>query len=457
MLVLFGLTLIFVFSAFISFAQYTRGMVLEEASKKPLAGVSVFINKTGIGTTTNENGEFRLKYPAEKNSNDTIIFSSVGYASKKLTFTELKENGYLVLLAESIQLLNEVTIISDRKLKLQVSYTRLAPLKDGLYSFGSVLTGDKIYVIGGDESNEDGPGYKSISFVGNNLKMNSYFSWQNYTDKLQVYDIPSDKWTTSNLKFSKRAYHNINYYNGRIYVLGGKRLSTSRKLEYLDEKIEVYDIKHNTIFIDKTNPHQAANFASFVYNDNLIVIGGSTKLNLNEEKEYTAKVHLLNLKSGYWYELNDMPVAKETKGVLIDNIIYLIGGYKMKPLEEIETYNIATAEWKTEGQLFYGVERPGLAFNDNIIYIFDEGRIQTYNIVSRELNMYSIDLFQKSSELFYANNKLYIVGGFVENKSSATTIGGSAEQETSISPSLELYSIDLNEFNKTVIYDTKTF
>jgi hypothetical protein len=443
-LVLFNLTIIFVFSSYISFAQNARGMVLEEVSKKPLAGVSVFINKTGIGTTTNEYGEFHLKYPAEKNRNDTLFFSSVGYTSKKMTFSELKENGYVVLLAESIQVLDEVTIISDRKLKLQVGYNRLAPLKDGLYSFGSVLIGDKIYVIGGDESNEDGRGYKSLSFVGNNLKMNSYFSWQNYTEKLQEYDISSDKWTTSSLKFSKRAYHSINYYNGKIYVLGGKRLSRNRQLEYLDEKIEIYDISHNSIFVDKTNPHQAANFASFVYNDNLIVIGGSTKLNLNEEKEYTAKVHLLNLKSGYRYELNDMPVAKETKGVLSNNIIYLIGGFNMKPLEEIETFNLATAEWKTVGQLFYGVERPAVAYNDNIIYIFEEGRIQTYNTVTKELNMFSIDLPLKSSELFYSNNKLYIVGGFVV-------------YETSIKPSSDVYSIDLSEFNKSEIYDTKTF
>jgi hypothetical protein len=340
--------------------------------------------------------------------------------------------------------LDEVTILSDRTLKLQISYTRLAPLKYGLYSFGSVLIGDEICVIGRDESSEDGRGFKSIDFVGNNLKMNTYFLWQNYTDKFQEYDIPSDTWTTSNLKFSKRAYHNINYYNGKIYVLGGKRLSRNRKLEYLDEKIEVFDIKHNSIFVAKTNPYQAANFASFVYNDNLIVFWGSIQVYMNEEKEYTAKIHLLNLKSVYWYELKDMPVAKETKGVIINNIIYLIGGYKLKSLEEIETYNLTAAEWKTEGQLPYGVEWPDLAYSNNVIYFFEEGRIQTYNTVTKELNMFSIDLPLKYSEIFYANNKLYIVGGFVE-------------YETSVKPSSDVYSIDLSEFNKSVIYGTKTF
>lgn len=454
-LVLINLLLFLVISSRMVSAQNIRGIVLDEKSNKPLAGVSVYINNTGIGTATDEKGEFHLKHLTDSIDTDTLNFSSIGYVTRKIIFSEFKANENVVLLTQSIQFLEEVTIKGDKKLNLQVAYTRLASLKDGVYSFGSVLIKDKIWVIGGDESTDDGKGFKSISFVGPNIKMNSYFSWQNYSDKLHIYDIQTDKWTTSGLKFNKRAYHNIHYYNDKIYVLGGKRLSRNRKIEYLDENIEVYDMIRGTILTDKTNPHQAANFASFVYNDNLVVMGGSTKLKVNEEKEYTDKVHLLNLKTGYWYELNNMPVAKETKGVLINNTIYLVGGFNLKPLSEIESYNLETGEWKVEGQLFRGVERPGLAYNDNIIFIFDEGRIQTYNIVTRELNMYSIELFQKSSELFYANNKLYIVGGLVGKQSSITSSEGSAENETSVAPSLELYSIDLNEFQKAVIYKSK--
>lgn len=432
----------FVFSTCILTAQNIRGIVLEEKSNKPLAGVNVFINNTGIGTASNEKGEFHLQHLPDTNLKDTLNFSSIGYITKKIAFSELKTNGNIIRLSQSIQFLEEVTIISDKQLNLQIAYTRLAPLKNGLYSFGSLLLGDKIWIIGGDESNEDVRGLKPISFSGGNLKMSTYFSWLNYSDKLHIYDIQTDKWITSGLKFDKRAYHDIQYYNNKIYILGGKRLSKNRKLEYLDENIEVYDIRHETIFVDKTNPHQAANFASFIYNDNLIVFGGSTKVKVNEEKEYSNKVHTLNLKTGYWYELNNMPVGKETKGVLIGNTVYLVGGFNLKPLTDIESYNITTGEWKAEGKLFNGVERPGLAYNDNIIYIFDEGRIQTYNILTRELNQYSIDLMLKSAGLFYTNNKLYIVGGY-------------REYETAIAPSFELYSIDLSEFQKAVVYNSK--
>jgi hypothetical protein len=62
--------------------------------------------------------------------------------------------------------------------------------------------------------------------------------------------------------------------------------------------------------------------------------------------------------------------------------------------------------------------------------------------------MYSIELPLKSSEMFYANNKLYLLGGWIKYETSV--------DEYSIVPSSDLYSIDLNEFHKAVIYDTKT-
>jgi len=436
-LVLLNLVLILVLLACVSFAQNAKGVVLEAKSKKPLAGVSVFINKTGIGTTTNEKGEFHLKYFSEINESDTLIFSSIGYITSKISFSGLKGSKYVVLLTESVELLDGVTVTSLPHLKLQIAYTKLSTLKGGLYSFGSVLVDNKIWVIGGDES------YVPV------LQRKPSFRWESYNDKMYQYDLLMDTWTASSLKFSKRAYHSVNYYNGKLYALGGKTLSTNRKYEYLDDKIEVYDMKENTILVDNSNPHQAVNFASFVYNDNLIVMGGSTRIKINEEKDCSNKAHLLNLKSGLWYELNDMPEAKETKGVIVNSTIYLIGGFNLKPLDNIETYNITTGEWNVAGQLFYGVERPAVVYHDTIIYIFEDGRIQTYSTETKQLKMYSIELPLKSCEMFYANNKLYLLGGWIKDETS--------EDEYSIRPSSGLYSIDLNEFNKAVIYDSKTF
>ncbi len=55
-----------------------------------------------------------------------------------------------------------------------------------------------------------------------------------------------------------------------------------------------------------------------------------------------------------------MPVAKETKGILVNDKFYLIGGYNGKAPFSIESYNLKTGKWKKEGELFYGISKPAL-------------------------------------------------------------------------------------------------
>ena len=435
--------LVFIFTTFNVTAQ-NKGLVLDAKQNKPLAGVNIVSIVGGDIRVTNAKGEFNLRNIPAKNGNDTLTFTHVGYKARKISLPELKEMNYLVLLTEDDQLLREVTVVSEKQsLQPEIRYKELKSLKDGLYSVASVLIGGKICTIGGDESFGEDQTLKALNDYGDDVlsHLKRSFLWQEFSGDLHVYDIETNSWTTSKLKFDKRAYHAMQYYKGKIYVFGGKTLSRDGRTENLDDKIEVYDIRHNSILVDHSNPHQAINFASVVYGDNLIVMGGSTRIKVNGEKEYSNKVHLCNLKTGYWYELDNMPEAKETKGILIGNTIYLPGGFLGKPLKEIETYDVVTGKWNIESKgLKYEVERPGIASNGNVLYIFEDGKIQTYNIETKELNVYLIGLTLKYSELFYANNKLYILGGYNQD-------------EYSLEPSSGLYSIDLNEFKRTEPYN----
>jgi hypothetical protein len=436
------LILIFVFHVFILTAQ-TKGLVFDEKSEKPLAGVNIVSLNGKVVGVTNREGTYNLKNMAGMTGNDTLSFSHLGYVTRKIPFNGLKEKQYVVSLSEVDQLLREVTVVSSKVgLQHEIKYKKLKSLKEGLYSFGSTVVGDKICIIGGDASFGEDQTLKALSDYGDDVlsHLKLSFSWQEFSGKLYVYDLPSDRWTTSGLKFSKRAYHNIHYVKGKIYVLGGKTISRDGRAEYLDNQIEVYNVRKNTILEAHSNPHAAIDFASFAYGDNLIVMGGSTKIKSNGEKEYSKKVHLCNLKTGYWYELDDMPEAMETKGVMIGNTIYLIGGYNTVPLKQMQSYNVESGRWKDEGQLMYEVARPALATLGDMIYIFEDGRIQTYNVVTKEIKVYLIDLALKSSELFYANDKLYLLGGYEQD-------------DYSFSPSSNLYSIDLNEFKRTETQD----
>ena len=83
-----------------------------------------------------------------------------------------------------------------------------------------------------------------------------------------------------------------------------------------------------------------------------------------------------------------------------------------------------------------------LTYHDDTIYIFNDGKIYTYDIHTKTLNEYVIDLRLKASELYYYEDKLYLLGGYTYNEYSTT-------------PSDNFYSIEVNEFLNTEIKNTK--
>lgn len=444
-----GFTILFfllVFFPLSTSSQVLKGIVLDEETQKPISGVNVYISILGKGTTTSINGEFHFAEPLGLNASDSLSFSHLGYETVIFSIVDLSASNHLVLLRPKAQQLQEVVVLSNKILKPQLQYRKLSPLSEGLYAFASVQVDSKIYVVGGSNTFEENQALKALELYGMDFlkHLKADFSWPSYSSQMHVYHTTVNSWATMSAKFTPRAFHNIHYYNGKLYMLGGKRLSTNRKLEYLDEHIEVYNLAEETLLIDTANPHRAVNFASFVYNDNLIVMGGSTHLNAKGDKVCSSKAYMLNLSDGFWYQLPDMPTAKETKGVMVDKTIYLIGGFSHKPLATIESYNIQTGEWTVLGSLIAEVERPGLAMRDNTIYIYEGKTVQLLNLKTREIKEYAIDLGLNYCGLFWVDNTLVVIGGYEEDTGS-------------VIPSSQVFAIDLDEFSSTQVTSVKIF
>jgi hypothetical protein len=446
------LFLFFVFYPLLSIAQNVKGIIISEKNNLPIENTNVLAISSKVGTISNSKGEFSITISSKFKDDEVLEFSHIGYVTKRVSISYLKNNNYKISLEEEVQNLSELTIKAnhDLKLKSKLSFNKLAPLKYPLFAFGSFLKDDKIYVIGGDGSREADAWLKvtrekadpSLKDLQDELRQSSTFLF--YKGDFSSYDIKSDSWETLPIKFTKRAYHNIHLYHNSIYVLGGKRISVNGKFEYLQDQIEVLDIEKQNIKTDNTNPHQAANFASFIYEDNIITMGGSVKMTESGKKEFTNKVHLYNITSGFWYELANMPTAKETTGILIGNKIYLIGGNNGSLTQEIETFDLITQKWQTEGELFSGLERPAIAYKDEIIYFFEDRKMNVYDIKTKQLKEYEIELGLKFSAMYYSDNKLYIVGGRTENDYSKTA-------------SPNVFSVDIAEFETTKPNRIKTF
>lgn len=441
---------LFTFLTISSYSQYIEGRIFDAETNKSIEGVHVYIDGFEDGTVSNSKGIYYLKFNVSNIELGNIRFSHIGYQNTEVSFNK-KQKEYNVYLTKNVTSLDKVSITENRNLKQTISYTKLKSMKKGLFSFGAVLSNNKIYVAGGNGSylvdglamTFDKYDDTDLTIVEKAAKSHGISSSEFYRGNFLTYDISTNTWTKSKTKFDKRANHNANLFGENLYVLGGKKLAVNKRREYLSTDIEIINLKTNTKIVDETNPHQAVDFVSFNYQGNLIVAGGSTKMDRNGKKEYTNKVHYYDLNEGYWYELDTMPTAKETNGVLIDDKIYLIGGSNNKPLSEIESFDLITKKWNMEGNLFFGMESPAVSNNNEIIYIYNKDKIYTYNTNNKELNEFYIKLNLTSSKMYFSNNKIYLLGGI--------NIG-----DFERTPSSRLYSIDIAEFNKTKIMRTKT-
>ncbi len=447
------LFLLFLFVSYFAFSQNIDGYVLSQTDESPLVGVNVYLKESNIGSATNSKGEFNLKIDYKLTNKDSLIISHIGYLTKKIAVSDFKNSNKIIYLISQTQSLEDVLVSSREYKRNSLRFEKLTSLDKGIYSFGSTLVDGKIYLFGGDRSNETNEYMQTLSSRKyENIQYDAAlealddvgfdYSYRKFSRQSSIYYIENDSWSYSNLEFREKANCEIHYYEDKIYVIGGRRLSKNKSREYLDDKIEVYDLVKDSVFLDDVNPHQAVNFASVLKNENLIIIGGSVKVSKNKVKIFSNKVHLYNLKTGLWFELDDMPTAKETKGILVKDKIYLIGGNSGNDISLIESLDLNSGKWKIEGKSFEVINRPAITHFNDTIYIYENGKVLTFNINTNELNQYLIGLFLKKANMHFYNNKLYILGGYLQN-------------EYSITPSKNVYSIDLDELEKTKINKSK--
>jgi hypothetical protein len=90
-----------------SFSQKISGIVLDGNTKKPIIGASVYFDNTTIGVSTNNKGEFVLRYKSKIKT--PLIVSFIGYIS--LRKTDLSINKKMkIYLYKSNSVLDEVVI-----------------------------------------------------------------------------------------------------------------------------------------------------------------------------------------------------------------------------------------------------------------------------------------------------------------------------------------------------------
>ncbi|MEM7486860.1 MAG: carboxypeptidase-like regulatory domain-containing protein, partial [Bacteroidota bacterium] len=177
---------VILFSNILSAQLDYKGKIVDGKSGQPIPYVNIGIVEKGIGTVSDEEGIFHLKFnPDLYASNDVILFSSLGYEKLVIPITNLKfvYNEYPILkLNPSILELNEV-VVTDKKgefVKKSAGYKNTGEIAYGYWKDNIALGGELASHI---------PVAKGLK----QLKSFGFEIWENVSDsvlvRINIYDV----------------------------------------------------------------------------------------------------------------------------------------------------------------------------------------------------------------------------------------------------------------------------
>lgn len=202
----------------------------------------------------------------------------------------------------------------------------LPGLPVGTVAFAYANSQDNLYAIGGETSNKP------------------------YTSNLQVYDDKIQKWLKFRLKtLPRQSYSSAVYvedYKG-IVITGG--IQQKGNSGVLINEIKIIYSKDLKIDVLGPIPTPAKSIGIAENNNIIYLFGGSTSKRTSAmgpiNYTFSEKFYAYDLTNGSLSEHPDLPVAMETKGGIINDRLYVFGGFDGKSLSAVWQYEINKKVW----------------------------------------------------------------------------------------------------------------
>ncbi|WPO91675.1 Kelch repeat-containing protein [Chryseobacterium sp. HR92] len=290
--------------------------------------------------------------------------------NKHLTLTPLKTKLLFLSLLGSM-LIHAQTL----------QFKTLANMSVGRGATTSVIVNDNIYVSNGYQENS-----------GN----------ANYIEK---YNITDNKWSVFNSSLLSKKFANSETYDNKIYIFNG----------WGNSHLEIVDLETQKVTKGAVNRSYTGNAGSAIHNGKIYVFGGSG-LNGAKNTVFSNRFQYYDIASNTWHPLPDMPTARETKGKIVNDKLYVIGGFNGTSSRLINVYDLNTNRWTNQYTMPAGISGHSLAVSGDKIFIAGGYNNQTFlayfDTTTNKFHQLSSNMIPRrhaTAEVY--NNKLYIIGG----------------------------------------------
>jgi len=290
-----------------------------------------------------------------------------------------------------------------------------------------------------------GRGATASIIVNDNIYVsNGYQEKASDAKYVEKYSITNNSWSVLNSTLLPKRFANSETYNNKIYIFNG----------WGNSHLEIVDLETNTVTKGAVNHSYTGNSGSAIYNGKIYVFGGSG-LNGAATTKFSNKFQYYDIASNTWNPLPDMPTARETKGKIVNDKLYVIGGFNGTPSRLINVYDLKTNLWIDQYTMPAGISGHALAVSGNKIFIVGGFNNQTFlayfDTTTNKLHQLSSNMIPRrhaAAEVY--NNKLYIIGG------STTSLTSSAIKSIQVADISETV-LSANTANEDQVLKTKVY
>lgn len=285
-----------------------------------------------------------------------------------------------------------------------LQFKNLANMSAGRGAITSVIVNDNIYVS------------------------NGYHEKASDAKYVEKYSITDNRWSILNSTLLPKRFANSETYNNKIYIFNG----------WGNSHLEIVDLATNTVTQGAVNHSYTGNSGSAIHNGRIYVFGGSG-LNGAATTVFSNKFQYYDIASNTWNPLPNMPTAREAKGKIVNDKLYVIGGFNGTPSRLINVYDLKTNVWIDKYTMPVGISGHSLAVSGHKIFIAggfnNQSFLAYFDTTTNKLHQLSSNMIPRrhaAAEVY--NNKLYIIGG------STTALASSA-----------IKSIQVADINESVL------
>ncbi|MEL6142528.1 MAG: kelch repeat-containing protein, partial [Bacteroidota bacterium] len=290
---------------------------------------------------------------------------------------------------------------------------------------------------------------------GENIYLaNGFTTESSFSDQILRYNIASDEWSVINTTRNGKRFASLALIDNKLYVFNGRNETGE-----IHTELEIIDLSDGSISSGTQPPVPTKAGGVADWEGKLYSFGGQI-----DQLLYSNKLTVFDPATNTWTELADMPVSLETKGKVINGVLYVFGGFNGSVSNRIDKYDIATDTWTFVGSMPTGISAQAVATEGNRIWLVGDFTNQAFlayfDVNDESFHLVTSNLIaRRHAAAEVIDGSLYAIGGNTNsNISSAIDNVQVAEVVTStenllVDAPLALYpnpSSDLVQFSHSV-------